>query len=302
MAALEIVQLEPGKVIDKWEVVKKLGEGGFGAVYKVKDANDFYALKVEGINEPIQVLKIEVNVLQELNERGGRHHCRLEGKGRVGTFNYLVMSLVGKSLQELRKDNENGYLTTGCAVSVAIQCLEALEDLHGVGYLHRDIKPGNYTIGRAEANEIRKVYILDFGMCRKYIDENGVIKKPRKLAAFRGTVRYASIACHMQRELGRKDDVETWLYMAAELTHGNLPWKTIQDLNEVGDYKRRCKAMPYILEVYQGCPKGYIDIANHVHSLKYYDPPDYENYYKILRKTFVGMGISEFPYDWEKKE
>ncbi|CAD5211740.1 unnamed protein product [Bursaphelenchus okinawaensis] len=300
MAALEIIQLEPGTPVEKWEVVKKLGEGGFGAVYKVKDASDFYALKVEGVSEPIQVLKIEVNVLQELNDRNGRHNCKLEGKGKFANFNYVVMSLVGKSLQDLRKDNENGYMTTGCAVSVSMQCLEALEDLHNIGYLHRDIKPGNYAVGRAELNELRKVYILDFGMCRKYTDDNGVIKKPRKLAAFRGTVRYASIACHMQRELGRKDDVETWLYMAAELTHGNLPWKTIQDLNEVGDYKRRCTKMPFMLEVFQSCPKGYNEIATHIHSLKFYDPPDYEKYYTLMRKAYTEMGIKEFPYDWEK--
>ncbi|KAK6016377.1 hypothetical protein OSTOST_18138 [Ostertagia ostertagi] len=44
-------------------------------------------------------------------------------------------------------------------------------DLHGIGYLHRDVKPGNYTIGRPELQELRKVYILDFGMCRKYTND-----------------------------------------------------------------------------------------------------------------------------------
>lgn len=45
----------------------------------------------------------------------------------------------------------------GTAISVGIQSLEALEELHGIGYLHRDVKPGNYTIGRPEINELRKV-------------------------------------------------------------------------------------------------------------------------------------------------
>lgn len=47
----------------------------------------------------------------------------------------------------------------------------AFTDLHNIGYLHRDVKPGNYTIGRAELNELRKVYILDFGMCRKFTND-----------------------------------------------------------------------------------------------------------------------------------
>lgn len=59
----------------------------------------------------------------------------------------------------------------GTALSVGIQALEALEDLHGIGYLHRDVKPANYTIGRPEVKELRKVYILDYGMARKYVND-----------------------------------------------------------------------------------------------------------------------------------
>ena len=44
-------------------------------------------------------------------------------------------------------------------------------------------------------------------------DDQGIIRKPRAAAGFRGTVRYAPIACHKNQELCRKDDVETWLYM-----------------------------------------------------------------------------------------
>ena len=42
---------------------------------------------------------MEVFVLAELTKRGSRHFCRIEDKGRYGSFNYVVMTLVGKSLQ-----------------------------------------------------------------------------------------------------------------------------------------------------------------------------------------------------------
>jgi hypothetical protein len=60
-------------------------------------------LKVEGVSEQIQVLKMEVFVLNELSKRGNRHFCKIEDKGRYGSFNFVVMTLVGKSLQDLRK-------------------------------------------------------------------------------------------------------------------------------------------------------------------------------------------------------
>lgn len=74
-----------------------------GAVYRVADERGEYAMKVEGINEPIQVLKIETTVLQEMNDIGGRHQTKLEAKGKTATYNYLVMGLVGRNLLDLRK-------------------------------------------------------------------------------------------------------------------------------------------------------------------------------------------------------
>ena len=50
--------------------------------------------------------------------------------------------------------------------------LEALRDLHNIGFLHRDVKPANYTIGRAETSELRRIFLLDFGLARKYTKEN----------------------------------------------------------------------------------------------------------------------------------
>lgn len=65
--------------------------------------------------------------------------------------------------------------------------------MHNIGYLHRDVKPGNFCMGRAELNELRKVYVLDFGMARKFVHDDGTIKNPRAVAGFRGTVKYAPV-------------------------------------------------------------------------------------------------------------
>ncbi|MFH4975741.1 hypothetical protein AB6A40_002450 [Gnathostoma spinigerum] len=298
--ACQLVQLNPGDMVTRWHIDKKLGEGGFGAVYKVSDSTGQYALKVEGVNEPIQVLKMEVYVLTEVGKRNGRHFCKIMDKGRFGSFNYIVITLVGKSLQDLRKQGMGQHLTMGTALGVGIQCLEALEDLHSIGYLHRDVKPGNYTVGRPEINELRKVYVLDFGMCRKYTNAQNIIRKPRQAAGFRGTVRYAPISCHLQRELCRKDDIECWIYMQVELTTGYLPWKNVQDMNQVGEYKKRCRFPPAIDELFNGCAPEMRQILQYCDSLKYYDTPDYQKIYSLMRQSFQTTGTQEFPYEWER--
>ena len=69
-------------------------------------------------------------------------------------------------------------------------------------------------------------------MCRKYL-ENGQIRRPRAIAGFRGTIRYAPLSCHIRRETSRKDDIESWVYQQIEITRGALPWRSLEEKNEV---------------------------------------------------------------------
>jgi tau tubulin kinase len=107
--------------------------------------------------------------------------------------------------------------------------------------ISRDIKPGNFAIGRRETNENHIVFMLDFGLCRKiaylpnlmfisslFSSEVHDIRLPREIAPFRGTTRYASLAAQKEVEQSRKDDVEAWLYVVVEWTGGGLPWKKMQ--------------------------------------------------------------------------
>jgi tau tubulin kinase len=297
----QLPQLAPGHMLkETWRVVKKLGEGGFGAVYKMEHARtgEQYAMKVEGVREQIQVLKMEVLVLQSLKERGSRHGCAILDRGRNDQFNYVIMTLVGKSLQDLRKEGQGGHLSLSSALRAGRQCLEATADLHNIGYLHRDIKPGNFAVGRAEVAQQRTVFILDFGLARKFVKDTGEIRTPRAAAGFRGTVRYAPINCHRSKELGRKDDLETWFYMQVELTLGRLPWSAVQDMHEVGRLK---EANRHDGSLFAGCPPQYPPILQYIDGLQYWDQPDYELIYRHINTAVTANNFrEEDPYDWER--
>ncbi|VDM83138.1 unnamed protein product, partial [Strongylus vulgaris] len=178
---------------------------GFGAVYLCKNKEgELNALKIEAENDPLGLLKMEVYVLMELKKTKfqARHFLGLKDRGHVpGKFNYVVMTL------ELRNEASMKKFSMGTAISVGRQCLEALEDLHNVGILHRDIKPGNYTIGRKEMNELRKEsndvglfkkdckgerYRCLFGGCpREYTEIFPILDKVRS----RGNVPYIFPTC-----------------------------------------------------------------------------------------------------------
>ena len=61
-----------------------------------------------------------------------------------------------------------------------------------------DVAQSNFAMG-IHCNTTRKVYMLDFGLARQYVNQNGEVRAPRTAAGFRGTVRYASINAHRNK-------------------------------------------------------------------------------------------------------
>nr|CDJ81929.1 Serine threonine protein kinase-related domain containing protein [Haemonchus contortus] len=298
-----INQLVSGKVIDKYTVVKKIGEGNFGTVYHVEGPNGKqYALKAESANEKVPLLRLELLVMQRLKARNAIHMPDLISKGNYENINYIVMKLLGRSLQDAKKTGPDKHLSLGPAIGVSIQCLEAIEELHWAGFLHRDVKPGNFVIGRPEDGDLRKLYIIDFGMCRQFVDSKSTMLPPRKKAPFRGTPRYAPIASHLFKEHCRRDDVESWFYILADLTNAHLPWKGVTTIKNVGETKVRSRQEPLLSELLKLGPREeYQQVLEHIDGLQFFSEPNYEFIYGTLRKAMKKNDLKEFPYDWEKE-
>ncbi|VDP56325.1 unnamed protein product, partial [Heligmosomoides polygyrus] len=100
-----------------------------------------------------------------------------------------------------------------------------------VGFVHRDVKPGNMALGLVGTAERRFIHILDFGLAREYIivdvDGKTKMRRPRERAHFRGTVRYCSANAQERGEQGRPDDLWCLLYILVEL-RGALPWSRVR--------------------------------------------------------------------------
>ncbi|KAG7462912.1 hypothetical protein MATL_G00189760 [Megalops atlanticus] len=283
-------------VKDRWKVLKKIGGGGFGEIYEALDllTRENVALKVESAQQPKQVLKMEVAVLKKL--QGKNHVCKFIGCGRNEKFNYVVMQLQGRNLADLRRSQPRGTFTMSTTLRLGKQILESIEAIHSVGFLHRDIKPSNFAMGRLPST-YRKCYMLDFGLARQYTNTNGEVRPPRTVAGFRGTVRYASVNAHKNKEMGRHDDLWSLFYMLVEFAVGQLPWRKIKDKEQVGQIKERYDHRMLLKHM----PSEFQIFLEHVLGLDYYTKPDYQLLMSVFENSMKERIITENePFDWEK--
>ncbi|EYC01895.1 hypothetical protein Y032_0103g3525 [Ancylostoma ceylanicum] len=307
------VGIKAGTVVDSskanYVVMKLLGEGGFGAVYKVHDQKDpskVYAMKVEKKLESRRhsKLKMEIAILKLVSaERKQSHFTTIIDRGKKETYFFLVMELVGKSLSDLKSKRPNKVFSVSTGMGAGIQCLEACEDLHKYGFIHRDLKPANYACGLGDKKRV--IYILDFGIARKILNVKGELKTPRQSVRFKGTIRFASLSCHKNAEMGPKDDCESWYYLLLDIAvPKGIIWRSINDKNEVLKVKEQLRKEKR--ETALGamkCKEELGKVLDYIDSLKYHDRVDYDFIYKMLTQAAKTEGgdIND-PYDWEKSE
>lgn len=107
----------------------------------------------------------------------------------------MVIDLLGRSLEDLFNDCRRKF-SLKTVLMLADQLLCRLEILHTKCYIHRDIKPDNFLMGRGSRRHM--VYVIDFGLAKLYRDPRSqchiVYQEGKNLT---GTARYASINTHL---------------------------------------------------------------------------------------------------------
>ncbi|CEF66069.1 Asator [Strongyloides ratti] len=294
------VNIENGKIIGKrYKIIKKLGEGGCGAVYKCLniDNGKYYALKAESnFVTGGTVLKLEAQIMKKL--KGKICNIRMVASGKKEKYCYIVMNLLGKNLSDLH--NLCGKFTLSTLIRVAIQCLHAIKQVHEIGVVHRDVKPANFAIG-SNGISVKMIHILDFGLAREYtIMKNGKLEHRvgRDGALFRGTVKYCSINTHLRCEQGRCDDLWSLMYLLGEFIK-ILPWEDYCDDKETTLKLKKTTKEETLFPGYD----NFTSITTYLKTLNYYSKPDYGNIAQVFLKYMKDNNVKYTdPYDWETKK
>jgi serine/threonine-protein kinase len=163
-------EFQPGMIIrNKYEILARIGAGGMGAVYKGRHLtfNELCAIKI--VNDSIANDK---NFLQRFQtEAVVTRKLRHPNAVRVDDFDYtddgrpfIVMELVeGRNLGQILQSE--GPMPVARAVRIATETARALGAAHKLGFVHRDIKPGNIVLTTNEHGQ-ETVKVLDFGIAK----------------------------------------------------------------------------------------------------------------------------------------
>ncbi|EYC21344.1 hypothetical protein Y032_0019g3764 [Ancylostoma ceylanicum] len=304
--------LSNGEDIDSYTVSNLISIGGFGQVYTCfhRITHQRVAIKVEAITAKIPLLRNEALCLHYLNGRHNPHGSeprepilRFITYGRTETLKYLVMDHCGANLRELKRATPNDQFSITTSLWIMERMVSALQFIHSHGWLHRDVKPANFCIGD---NETHKLYLIDFGMCRYFMNIDGTYKKRRPSSPFHGTLRYASVNSHNKQDLCRWDDLWSVYYIAIENMVGALPWRFITDRAKVAEMKIQYKFNTLQYGEESDMPQPLRILAYHL--CQSYQDPD-ASFYTIppygciIREVAHDLDQRHFyknsPLDWE---
>jgi len=152
-----------------YRLKQRIGTGGMGEVYLAEHEGlkRRYAIKLirpGKAADPLALARFEreVRVTASLT-----HWNTIEifdvGRTDEGTFYYVMEYLPGMSVLELVE--RYGPLPPGRAIHLLEQTADALREAHGIGLIHRDVKPGNiFAAQRGGVYDIAK--LLDFGIVK----------------------------------------------------------------------------------------------------------------------------------------
>jgi eukaryotic-like serine/threonine-protein kinase len=202
----------------RYEVLNLLGEGGMGAVYKARDVElgRMVALKVirrelAGNRAILDRFKQELILATQVTHK---NVVRIYDLGEADGLKFITMEYVeGEDLRTLI--HRRTKLPPHEAVELIEQVCRALEAAHGVGVIHRDLKPQNIMLDKGG-----RILVMDFGLART-LEGDGMTQT----GALVGTMEYMSPEQALAQNLDQRSDIFSVGLILYELLTGATPFR-----------------------------------------------------------------------------
>ncbi|KAH0896557.1 hypothetical protein HID58_046125 [Brassica napus] len=245
------------RVGNKFRLGRKIGSGSFGEIYLGThiQTHEEVAIKLENAKTKHPQLLYESKLYRLL--QGGTGVPNVKWFGVEGEYNVLVIDLLGPSLEDLFNFCSR-KLSLKSVLMLADQMITRVEYFHSKSFLHRDLKPDNFLMGLGR--RANQVYIIDFGLAKKYRDNTTHQHIPYSLP---------------------------WQGLKAGTK--KQKYERISEKKVSTSIESLCRGYPSELASY----------FHYCRSLRFDDKPDYNYLKRIFRDLFVREGFQlDYVFDW----
>lgn len=220
-------------LMERYRIERKIGTGGMSRIYLSSDQwrKNHYAVIKTPLVEVLQDKWVEKKVKQEAESLARLKHpgiVRLLGHGyHKGDIPFIILEYIkGVPLTSIMKDLANNQMR---AVGLFLQIVDAIGHAHDQEIFHRDLKPDNIMVQRAETADER-IKLIDFGIAR--IEDSFFRTSPNTRHKV-GTPHYISPNRLMDSPDDRADDIYALGLIAYEMMTGINPLRAAKSFEEL---------------------------------------------------------------------
>ena len=287
-------------IFGKFKIIKEEGKGSNSIIFSAKNIinKELVALKIQEKTQNIIDLEKEAYYLFKLKGIG---MPKIISYGYSGKYKILVEELLGKSLKELFKENQNKSkrIRLKDMLLAGLQIIDRIEFIHSKNILHLDIKPNHFLVGNPNNSLI---YLIDFCLASKYrSSRTGKHVKFSKNSYFSGNLQFSSINTMKGIMPSRRDDLESVGYLLIYLYKQKLPWDKVISKNKI-EFTQKIFEIKKLIPLKMLCedlPKEMIEFMKYVRNLKFEEEPKYEYLIKILATTLEKIDrVNDFNLSW----
>ena len=227
-AGLDRASSLSNQILDaRYQVMKKLGEGGMSYVYLAKEvsSDETVAIKVlsprlASDKSSVERLRREAGLAMRLDHPNVCRILRL-GESEDGLI-YLVMPfLKGELLSD--REVRGGPMDMTLGVTLLKQMCAGLHHAHELQIIHRDLKPENVMLVPDDAGGVERAVVMDFGLAKER-RADPAIAKLTATGIILGTPEFMSPEQIRGKPLDARSDIYALGIVAFEMFTGKLPF------------------------------------------------------------------------------
>lgn len=277
----------------------------------IKD-NSQCAIKTEEISTSSPQLEHEYTMLSALHDKKCKNIPKVYKYSKKGSKNILIMELLGHSIEKLFSLCNYKFSFTSSLLIIE-QMLDIIKSIHSNDIIHRDIRPEHFIYDKASSSDIikpalddglpvdinplSKMYLIDFGVSKYFIDQEThkhIAFKNKK--DFQGSAMYSSVWSHLGAEKSRRDDLDSIAFIMIYLLKGELPWQKVKakTKKEIKNTITELKVSISPMELCKGIPfEECVRLIHYIRGLQFEEVPKYDYMRQLIAKAIEKSGYEE---------